>query len=138
MEWITPHSGEESRSFYFDIPIPCNPAQLGQGTSLHGVLAPGDTRGTFATISFMLLKCRSLRQDRFFAYTSATCDAQGQINSKQMHEYRKLRNSILSGYLPGGVCEATGKNVIMITRIPQAPHFDSFRMPAWWDMRSDK
>ena len=51
-----------------------------------------------------------------FAYISATCDAQRQIDSKQVHEYRKLRNSILSGYLPGGVCEATSQDVMMLAR----------------------
>ena len=50
-----------------------------------------------------------------FAYVSATCDAQGQIDSKQVHEYRKLRNSILSGYLPGGICEATSEDDVMMT-----------------------
>ena len=45
----------------------------------------------------------------FFAYISATCDAQRQVHSKQVYEYRKLRNSILSRYLPGGICETKHK-----------------------------
>ena len=46
----------------------------------------------------------------FVAYISATCDAQRQVDSKQVYEYRKLRNYILSRYLPGGICEATGED----------------------------
>ena len=69
MEWITPHSGGRVEILGdFDIPIPCNPAQLGLSTSLHGVPTPEDTLRTFATISFIMLGYRSLRQDRFYAF----------------------------------------------------------------------
>ena len=65
-----------------------------------------------------------------FAYFSATCDAQGQVDSKQVHEYRKLRNSILSGYLPGGICEATHvhDDVMMTTYMYEAVHAQYCRM----------
>ena len=34
--------------------------------------------------------------------------------SIQIHEYRKLHHYILSGDMPGGVCEATDKDVVVI------------------------
>ena len=47
----TPFRGRSRDQSLFDIPIPCNPAQLGLSTSLHGVPAPEDTPRTFATYS---------------------------------------------------------------------------------------
>jgi len=41
--WIIPHSGGGIEIHHFVIPIPRNPALLGQETSLHGVPAPEDT-----------------------------------------------------------------------------------------------
>ena len=51
----------------------------------------------------------------------------GRSIQSKIHEYQKLRNYVLSGYMPGRVCEATDKDVVMITCIPTTPHFYSFR-----------
>ena len=42
-DWIIPHLGGGIEIHHFVIPIPRNPALLGQETSLHGVPAPEDT-----------------------------------------------------------------------------------------------